>query len=291
MAFSSPSSAFTSPRWHCTPASSKHRQVFVQAAASGPSSFATPNVRIPTTPDSQVNQAANAIETAWRSDGIRRQRIELLLPLIGATVLDDWPGGIRQQFKAAAPLVEGILKQLKQKDGLTGPLDAAIWDQGDAVGAWFGDKLAAILFPTADTFKQLKELAERQPNPPELLLIFNPQWELQGNLRNDFGFGARRDTALQLIDSFQPTYWLKQLRVTGDDLRVLRAHPGKWQVYVALKDGSNQLLDTFDERPSYGQLQVALKPWSGAASNKSLMDRIRDEVQFIKDTAQPPPKR
>lgn len=47
-----------------------------------------------------------AIEAAWQA-GIKRQRIELLLPLIGATDLDDWPGGIRQQFKAAAPLVEG----------------------------------------------------------------------------------------------------------------------------------------------------------------------------------------
>lgn len=76
----------------------------------------------------QVKQAAAAVEAAWK-DGIRRQRIELLLPLIGATDLDDWPGGIRQQFKAAAPLVEAILKQLKQKEGLQGPLDVDIWDQ------------------------------------------------------------------------------------------------------------------------------------------------------------------
>jgi len=40
---------------------------------------------------------------AWQA-GIRRQRVELLLPLIGATDLDDWPGGIRQQFKAALPM-------------------------------------------------------------------------------------------------------------------------------------------------------------------------------------------
>jgi hypothetical protein len=46
-----------------------------------------------------------AIETAWQA-GVKRQSVELLLPLIGATDLDDWPGGIRQQFKAAAPLVE-----------------------------------------------------------------------------------------------------------------------------------------------------------------------------------------
>ena len=43
--------------------------------------------------------------------------MELLLPLIGATDLDDWPGGIRQQFKAAQPLVESILRTVKQVRG------------------------------------------------------------------------------------------------------------------------------------------------------------------------------
>ena len=47
------------------------------------------------------------------------------------------------------------------------------------MGAWFGERLAAVLFPTADTSKQLKQLAERSPAPPELLLIANPQWELE----------------------------------------------------------------------------------------------------------------
>lgn len=156
----------------------------------------------------------------------------------------------------------GILKQLKTREGLTGPLDVEIWDQGvaplhndqrsgvahlpvgldvfyddfisnlrcgfknrkvwlhghsrnlhsfakgalpeppthssnlltltnnqqpplrpacagDAVGAWYGEKMAAVLFPTAETFKQLQQLEERQPNPPDLMLIINPQWELE----------------------------------------------------------------------------------------------------------------
>lgn len=47
---------------------------------------------------------------------------------------------------------------------------------------------------------------------------------------SDFGFGTRKEAALQLVESFVPTYWFKQIRVSGDDLRVLRAHPGKWQV-------------------------------------------------------------
>jgi hypothetical protein len=137
----------------------------------------------------QVAQAAAAVQSAWEA-GVTRQRVELLLPLIGATDLDDCeqraggignlshvlgelaaveqpapkiaapgparrsterarqpcacspiagPGGIRQQFKAALPLVEQLLRSLKQLEGLKGPLKAEIWDDGDAVGAWCGE--------------------------------------------------------------------------------------------------------------------------------------------------------
>lgn len=64
------------------------------------------------------------------------------------------------------------------------------------------------------------------------------------------------------------------------------------QVHVVKKDGSNQLLQTFNSKPTYSQLEVALKEWPEAASNKSLMERLKDEVKFIQDTAQQqqPPK-
>lgn len=53
---------------------------------------------IPRGPQETVQQAAAACIRAFQA-GVRRQRVELLLPLVGATDLDDWPGGIRQQFK------------------------------------------------------------------------------------------------------------------------------------------------------------------------------------------------
>lgn len=35
------------------------------------------------------------------------------------------------------------------------------------------------MFPTSSTRKQLQQLAERSPNPPDLIFIANPQWELE----------------------------------------------------------------------------------------------------------------
>lgn len=65
------------------------------------------------------------------------------------------PGGIRQQFKAVLPMVEDIIRGLKGVAELQGPLQASIWDQGDAVGAWIGDKIVAVVFPTPETLPQV----------------------------------------------------------------------------------------------------------------------------------------
>ena len=70
-------------------------------------------IALPQSASQQTTQATAAITAAYKA-GIQRQSVEILLPLIGATDLDDWPGGIRQQFKAASPLVESILRTVKQ---------------------------------------------------------------------------------------------------------------------------------------------------------------------------------
>jgi hypothetical protein len=70
-------------------------------------------VPLPEKAQEQCIQAAEAIKSAYRA-GVKRQCVQLLLPLIGATDLDDWPGGIRQQFKACQPMVEQILRSVKQ---------------------------------------------------------------------------------------------------------------------------------------------------------------------------------
>eukprot|EP00951_Prasinocladus_malaysianus_P046900 scaffold648045_cov35-Prasinocladus_malaysianus.AAC.2 len=55
-------------------------------------------VKVPRGPEETAQQALAACLRAYKG-GIMKQRMELLLPLIGATDLDDWPGGVQQQFK------------------------------------------------------------------------------------------------------------------------------------------------------------------------------------------------
>ena len=54
--------------------------------------------RFPTSPEDQVRQAAESLQAATK-DNRMRHSIRLLLPIIGATELDDWPGGARQMME------------------------------------------------------------------------------------------------------------------------------------------------------------------------------------------------
>ena len=67
--------------------------------------------------DSVHPQAAAAVVRAHAA-GIRRQKLELLLPQAGVTSAQgSWPGGIRQQAQVAIPsLIEPLLRRLKQED-------------------------------------------------------------------------------------------------------------------------------------------------------------------------------
>lgn len=141
-------------------------------------------ISLPIPPTSQVRQAVQAIKSA-RAAGIKCQIITLLIPLLYATDLDDRPGGIREEFKAGLPLVESILKAIKQEEGLQGPLTPSFLDEADAVSMWKGENLTAVMFPTAETIKQVME-AEKSSGKG-LFLMINPQWSNKGQLIPDFG--------------------------------------------------------------------------------------------------------
>ncbi|KAG2447762.1 hypothetical protein HYH02_007220 [Chlamydomonas schloesseri] len=258
-----------------------------RASTSEPETRVNRVIPIPDGPAQQAQQAAQAIEAAWR-DGIKRQRLELSLPLIGATDLDDWPGGIRQQFKAAQPMVESILRTVKQVEGLQGPLAANIWDQGDAVGAWTGKNLACVLFPTASTLDRLNKLCTG-PDAPELVLIVNPQWETRGNLVSDFGFGARKEASERFIASFADTYSLRQWRVYGDQLRTLRAYPNRWQVHLVQGRNASECIATREAAPSYQEIEALLRDRPDAMMNKSIFDRIQTEFRFNEESLKQQP--
>ena len=67
---------------------------------------------------------------------------------------------------------------------------SAEWlDESDCVGAWQNENMAAVLFPTAATLPQVRQLT-RVKGPQRLTLVINPQWQMDGQIVSDFGYAA-----------------------------------------------------------------------------------------------------
>jgi hypothetical protein len=285
-------------------------------------------VSLPTTPEQQVALAADAVVSAWRA-GQSRQTAQIELPLIGASDLDDWPGGIRQQFKAALPLVEELLRRVRAAaPQLSGPLSAEIWDDGDAVGAWTpkaGGRrggLSCVLFPTAQTLDRLRALADAAddkatgsdgaaptgspaspPPPNSLTLIVNPQFQPDlSDYGGPFAFG--RADALRDLQTFKPSFCFARRRVFGDDVYTFRAHPASWKAAVVRDSragpgagggGARLLLESDGEgpAPSYADVERALRARPDSAVNMPLGERLQREWAWNQRSLQegpPPPK-
>ena len=204
------------------------------------------SIRLPIGPGDQADQAAAACVAAWRegrsdsSSGApnplsSRLLVTLSLPLVGATDLDDWPGGIRQQFKAAKPMVERMLEAIRKQAGEDddgGPFfreapRPTLWDDADAVCCYDSPKLACVVFPTPETLKRLDTLAASKDKVSGggggLTIIVNPQWSLAKGTQNiisDFGIGPWRAANEKKAASFEPAFCLKSVRIRGDEARV-----------------------------------------------------------------------
>lgn len=222
---------------------------------------------------------------------MKRQRVELLIPLIGATDLDDWPGGIRQQFKAASPMVEELLRELKKLPGLEGPLSARILDDGDAVAAWEGKNLAAVLFPTAETLGEVRKIADARPNG--LTIIINPQWRLDGNVVSDLGFLPwQRKSNEELVGGFQESYVLRQMRLNSDEVKLLYSFPSPWAINLRRPEApaQNECVAQLPQRPAYKELEAILRGVSWSMSSKPLGERLQYEAAFMQNSLKPLPQ-
>jgi hypothetical protein len=54
------------------------------------------------------------------------------------------------------------------------------------------------------------------------VVVLNPQWQGEGQVISDFGFGRARRDAEDFVESFQPTFCFRNLRLMG---QVSRACP------------------------------------------------------------------
>lgn len=226
--------------------------------------------QIPSTPEACALQAAASVLLAW-NDGIRRQKLELLIPQ-KSSGMDGWPGGIRQQFRQILPLITSVLQVIKQNKDLEGRITPEWIDEGDCVAAWQSERLAAVVFPTGEALQDIRRIDDALSGR-RLMLVMNAQWQPRGQVISDFGVGAKRKKAEDFVASFEDTYHLSRVGVFGDDVRILRAYPGPWQVYFMSKDKKPKLLTCDVKQPTYERILDLLKAVPGSRASKTWFDR------------------
>jgi len=194
--------------------------------------------RFPTSVDDQVRQVAAAINRAQDS-GIVRHNVRMLLPIIGATELDDWPGGARQMMEAANPMVQSILTQVAQKrNSSVEDINDVIIDKSDGVRGLFSiasdpkEDSCAVLLPSAETLTDLENLSA-QVGKSRNMIIVNAQWRRKSDFGGVFGgiFGNVASD-FEFVNNFVPTYSLTSLMVEGEQIRILRSFPDDWRVFI-----------------------------------------------------------
>mmetsp|Transcript_44583 Transcript_44583/g.71662 ORF Transcript_44583/g.71662 Transcript_44583/m.71662 type:complete len:313 (+) Transcript_44583:147-1085(+) len=251
---------------------SRRSSLLPHAEALSPSSY-----QVPQNSENTADQAFEAVKNGFK-DGKNRQQIELMLPLIGATDLDDWPGGIRQQFKAASPMCESILKSLRRELGLASTFTPKILDDGDATAAWESDKITAILFPTAETMSYISTAVDKGDD--RLVLLINPQWNKGGaNVFSDFGWGSQKDKAEKLLKTFEFTYSFEQRKQGGANIKLLRSYPKSWEVLITEDDQQFDVIGKADQRPSYKDVDLMLKT---AFPEENIFSRFMKDMETKK---------
>ena len=97
-----------------------------------------------------------------------------------------------------------------------------------STGCWESSKIAAVLFPVADTIDTIRAL-DRDVGGDRLVLMINPQWQ-PGQVVSEFGFGDRRKLREEFVDSFETVFFQKEFSIFNDRVVLLRCYPGDWQV-------------------------------------------------------------
>lgn len=193
-----------------------------------------------------------------------RHSIRLLLPIIGATELDDWPGGARQMMEAAAPLMKDVMRCCTVS-GNDVDINQSIIDESDGVRALFGqaedptEDSCVVLLPSGDNASVLQNLDE-QVGPKRNLVVVNAQWKR----KTDFGISlfGKRDEKVMFVEDFEPTFHCSNVIVEGNICRILRTYPGPWRIYLRTVEPDDETVVDWIEIGSKNLVEIKTEEWA-----------------------------
>lgn len=221
---------------------------------------------IPATPGEQTRRAITSTKDTFsriRASNLPpRIYIDYLIPLPPATSdadIDPWPGGLAQQY----PYAEEILRDI-----LTGVVDESSRDKcssqvisaPDCCGFFVQESpvapeldVAALLFPGADQFENIKEI-EKMVGDKRALIIFNRQYTRP----EDFGF-FKKGEAKKVMEKYEWGFAFQEIACRGEDVKLTFEESVGWQSCVIDENGKEiGIMDpSWDvkARPDYIELQ------------------------------------
>lgn len=168
-------------------------------------------------------------------------------------------------------------------------------DDGDAVAVLTTQGAKAMVFPTAETLPDLKSLVSEK-KAGESIAIVNNQIKTNNdgsNLISDLGIGPWKRKNEEFLAQFELVYWLSEQRIQGETIRLLKAWPHPWQLFVLTdmnaENTDPECIKTFKEKPSYKELESLLMSREGSVAAMSIYERIQREAQFNASSVSKPP--
>ena len=255
-------------------------------------------IPVPDDSQSMVQQAASAIERAFK-DGKVRQTVRFALLTEDEEMSgeqNEWPGGAKQMFReAGCPLTEALLREVYV--GASGQSSVSstittkdVWDfDGSAICKATSENsesdVTALIFPNTDA-KYLKDIdnISKDVGPDRLFLLINPFWR---NV-DSFGFnilqpnGKKRAQEVVFDNGYDVTYAVLRISARGEDCVAVKAYPYDWQMYAYREDPSwfnKQIpiwLGSSEEEPKSAQITELLnaRPEFKMSKNMRQMQRM-----------------
>ena len=226
-----------------------------------------------------MRHAAEAIKCA-RDDGVKVGLIDIPLPAIGATELDDWPGGIKQKYAVLLPILQETMSALgfppsaaTKREFLFSP-ETGESGEDDAVGIWSHSGVYLCSFPTPEYIPSI-QIYERWADAKSIFNVVNQQFFLDPMSKAESKTFLKEATVV---------YRLESLNMKGPGALPVRGvlyrqYPYRFKAARRLDGGGYVVLKTYDTLPTRDELETIFFEDSKERDRSlTFLDRLKKQI-------------
>lgn len=195
--------------------------------------------------------------------------VDIPIPAVGSTELDEWPGGIRQKYSVLLPMITEMMTHLnftadqRKQSNFLGITE-------DAIGIWENEKYSIVSFASVDVIDQILQMDRKK-----LVVLIN---------QNFFLDPLSSDKSKDFLSSATISYRLEKLNMRGPSgLSVrgilYREYPNDFLTARRLDNGYYTLLAASKTLPTNKELNRIFYDDSVVRDNGlSLLDRLKKSI-------------